>query len=100
MLAGLQKRARSIAAAFPGTLRVLARLLVPHRMLKLRVIRLALASACCAALLCAGSQTARSRPEAKEAELKQVRGRIESIRRSIHAEAERRDALSTQLQER
>jgi septal ring factor EnvC (AmiA/AmiB activator) len=36
-------------------------------------------------------------PEAKEAELKQIRGRIDSIRRSIHAEAARRDALSTQV---
>lgn len=36
-------------------------------------------------------------PEAKEAELKQIRGRIESIRRAIHAEAARRDALSTQV---
>jgi septal ring factor EnvC (AmiA/AmiB activator) len=36
-------------------------------------------------------------PAAKEAELKQVRGRIESIRRSIHAEAEKRDALTAQV---
>jgi septal ring factor EnvC (AmiA/AmiB activator) len=42
---------------------------------------------------CAAAAT----PEAKEAELKQIRGRIDSIRRSIHAEAERRDALSTQV---
>ncbi len=35
--------------------------------------------------------------DAKEAELKQIRGRIESIRKSIHADAERRDALATQL---
>lgn len=33
----------------------------------------------------------------KEAELKQVRGRIESIRKAIHADAERRDALAVQL---
>lgn len=33
----------------------------------------------------------------KEAELKQVRGRIESIRKAIHADAERRDALASQL---
>lgn len=33
----------------------------------------------------------------KEAELKQVRGRIESIRKAIHADAERRDALAGQL---
>jgi murein hydrolase activator len=35
--------------------------------------------------------------DTKEAELKQVRGRIESIRKAIHADAERRDALATQL---
>lgn len=35
--------------------------------------------------------------DAKEAELKQVRGRIESIRKEIHADAARRDALATQL---
>jgi septal ring factor EnvC (AmiA/AmiB activator) len=35
--------------------------------------------------------------ETSEAELKQIRGRIESIRKSIQAEAERRDALSGQL---
>lgn len=35
--------------------------------------------------------------DAKEAELKQVRTRIESIRKAIHADAERRDALATQL---
>jgi murein hydrolase activator len=35
--------------------------------------------------------------DSKEAELKQVRGRIESIRKAIHADAERRDALATQL---
>lgn len=35
--------------------------------------------------------------DAKEAELKQVRARIESIRKAIHADAERRDELATQL---
>lgn len=35
--------------------------------------------------------------ETKEAELKQVRARIESIRKAIHADAERRDALAAQL---
>ncbi|HVF17370.1 MAG TPA: peptidoglycan DD-metalloendopeptidase family protein, partial [Steroidobacteraceae bacterium] len=35
--------------------------------------------------------------EAKEAELKQVRGRIESIRKAIHNDAERRDSLTAQL---
>jgi septal ring factor EnvC (AmiA/AmiB activator) len=34
---------------------------------------------------------------AKESELKQVRGRIESIRKAIHADAERRDTLSGEL---
>ncbi|HEY5755062.1 MAG TPA: peptidoglycan DD-metalloendopeptidase family protein [Steroidobacter sp.] len=38
-------------------------------------------------------------PAAKEAELKQVRNRIDSIRRSIQAEAERRDALAGQVKE-
>jgi septal ring factor EnvC (AmiA/AmiB activator) len=38
-------------------------------------------------------------PDVKEAELKQVRGRIDSIRRAIHADAERRDALAGQLKE-
>jgi septal ring factor EnvC (AmiA/AmiB activator) len=35
--------------------------------------------------------------EAKEAELRQVRSRIESIRKAIHADAERRDSLASQL---
>lgn len=35
--------------------------------------------------------------EAKEAELRQVRNRIESIRKAIHSDAERRDSLSSQL---
>lgn len=38
-------------------------------------------------------------PAAKEAELKQVRNRIDSIRRSIQAEAERRDTLAGQVKE-
>lgn len=36
---------------------------------------------------------------AKEAELKKVRSRIESIRKSIHAEAERRDSLAAALKD-
>ncbi len=36
-------------------------------------------------------------PVATEAELKQVRTRIESIRKEIHADAERRDTLSVEL---
>jgi len=35
--------------------------------------------------------------EAKEAELRQIRGRIESIRKAIHNDAERRDSLAAQL---
>jgi len=38
-------------------------------------------------------------PEVKEAELKQVKNRIDSIRRAIHADAERRDALAGQVKE-
>lgn len=38
-------------------------------------------------------------PDAKEAELKRVRGRIDAIRRAIHADAERRDALAGQVKE-
>ncbi len=36
---------------------------------------------------------------AKEAQLKQIRGRIDSIRKSIHTEAERRDSLAAALKE-
>jgi murein hydrolase activator len=45
----------------------------------------------------AGVQAAAVGAEAKEAELRQVRGRIESIRKAIHNDAERRDSLTTQL---
>jgi len=38
-------------------------------------------------------------PAAKEAELKRVRSRIDTIRRAIHADAERRDALAGQVKE-
>jgi septal ring factor EnvC (AmiA/AmiB activator) len=37
--------------------------------------------------------------DAKEAELRQVRTRIEAIRKQIHADAERRDALTGQLKQ-
>jgi murein hydrolase activator len=37
--------------------------------------------------------------DSKEAELRQVRTRIEAIRKQIHADAERRDALSGQLKQ-
>jgi septal ring factor EnvC (AmiA/AmiB activator) len=43
--------------------------------------------------------SAAATPAAKEAELKQVRNRIDAIRRSIQAEAERRDALAGQVKE-
>lgn len=49
------------------------------------------------AALCAAQSAWAAEPVAKEAELKQVRGRIEAIRRSIQAEAERRDALTSQV---
>lgn len=42
---------------------------------------------------------AAANPDLKEAELKQVRNRIGSIRRAIHADAERRDALAGQVKE-
>jgi septal ring factor EnvC (AmiA/AmiB activator) len=38
-------------------------------------------------------------PAAKEAELKQIQGRIESVRKAIQSDAERRDALSRDLRE-
>lgn len=52
-------------------------------------------------LLCltAFQASAAAGPEAKEAELKQVKGRIESIRKAIQADAERRDALTGQLKD-
>ena len=43
------------------------------------------------------SAAAAAGANAKEAELKQVRTRIESIRKAIHDDAERRDALAAQL---
>ncbi|MET0532682.1 MAG: peptidoglycan DD-metalloendopeptidase family protein [Steroidobacter sp.] len=46
-----------------------------------------------------GAWAAGANPDVKEAELKQVRGRIDSIRRAIHADAERRDALAGQVKE-
>lgn len=48
-------------------------------------------------LLLGGSVLAAADPAAKEAELKQVRSRIESIRKSIHADAEKRDALAAEV---
>ncbi len=46
-----------------------------------------------------GFQAQAASASAKEAELKQVRGRIDSIRRAIHADAEKRDALAGQVKE-
>jgi len=49
-------------------------------------------------LLCSlGFQASAAGIDTKEAELRQVRTRIESIRKQIHADAERRDALTGQL---
>ena len=51
-------------------------------------------------LLCpVGFQAVAAGIDSKEAELRQVRTRIESIRKQIHADAERRDALTGQLKE-
>jgi septal ring factor EnvC (AmiA/AmiB activator) len=44
-------------------------------------------------------QAAAAGIDTKEAELRQVRTRIEAIRKQIHADAERRDALSGQLKQ-
>jgi septal ring factor EnvC (AmiA/AmiB activator) len=51
-------------------------------------------------LLCSvGFQASAAGVDSKEAELRQVRTRIESIRKQIHADAERRDALTGQLKQ-
>ena len=57
--------------------------------------------AMCTVGWCTGAfqASAAATPAAKEAELKQVRNRIDAIRRSIQAEAERRDALAGQVKE-
>ncbi len=49
------------------------------------------------AVLCVPDVTFGAGAEAKEAELRKVRTRIESIRKSIHNDAERRDSLSREL---
>lgn len=54
---------------------------------------------CTLGLPLGGFQARAATPAAKEAELKQVRGRIDSIRRAIHADAEKRDALAGQVKE-
>jgi len=57
------------------------------------------AAFCMAAVVLLGGSSAGAATDAatKEAELKQVRTRIESIRKSIHDEAERRDSLAAQV---
>jgi septal ring factor EnvC (AmiA/AmiB activator) len=58
------------------------------------------ATAVCALLLWVPAfQVSAAGVDVKEAELKQVRGRIESIRQAIQADAERRDALAGQLKD-
>jgi septal ring factor EnvC (AmiA/AmiB activator) len=66
-------------------------------MLKVQARRLAAVGVLLAGMWLPLQYAPAATPEAKEAELKQIRGRIDSIRRSIHAEAERRDKLSTQV---
>ena len=67
-------------------------------MSNLRLTGAALAVLVCTLWLSPGAFQARAAgAAAKEAELKQVRGRIESIRRSIHADAEKRDNLAGQV---
>jgi septal ring factor EnvC (AmiA/AmiB activator) len=56
-----------------------------------------LPAACCALLLLLTGDVPAAGIDTKEAELKQVRTRIESIRQEIHQDAERRDALTGQL---
>lgn len=72
-------------------------------MSNLRLVTAALAALVCTVGLGTGGAfqawAAAPTPAAKEAELKQVRNRIDSIRRSIQAEAERRDALAGQVKE-
>jgi len=52
---------------------------------------------CLALLFVVAFQAVAAGADSKEAELKQVRARIESIRKAIHADAERRDSLAVQL---
>lgn len=70
-------------------------------MSNLRFVMTALAAILCTVGWGTGAFQARAAatPAAKEAELKQVRNRIDSIRRSIQTEAERRDALAGQVKE-
>ena len=63
-----------------------------------RSVRVCAAAAAYVLLLCpVAFQAAAAGIDTKEAELRQVRTRIEVIRKEIHADAERRDALTGQL---
>ena len=67
-------------------------------MLNPRHIVATAAALLCSLWLSAGAfQAQAATPAAKEAELKQVRSRIDSIRRAIHADAEKRDALAGEV---
>jgi septal ring factor EnvC (AmiA/AmiB activator) len=69
-------------------------------MSNLRLIAAAVTALLCTLWLPPGAfQAQAASATAKEAELKQVRGRIDSIRRAIHADAEKRDALAGQVKE-
>lgn len=60
-----------------------------------KLCRTAVAIACLLGCLPCGAAGVGA--EAKEAELRQIRGRIESIRKTLHTDAERRDSLAVQL---
>jgi len=65
-----------------------------------RSARSLVAAAAYVLLLCpVGFQPSAAGIDSKEAELRQVRTRIEAIRKEIHADAERRDALTGQLKQ-
>ncbi|MET0499556.1 MAG: peptidoglycan DD-metalloendopeptidase family protein [Steroidobacteraceae bacterium] len=71
-----------------------------HRTLFNRARKTALIGLCLACLVSPPELTSAAAAvgaNAKEAELKQVRTRIESIRKAIHEDAERRDTLAAQL---
>src|SRR5690606_9070153 len=84
---GLRKKAAKYNRAPSWHVRMTAR---PRRLLAACVLGGGL-------VLAAAPTAAPAGVDAKEAELKQIRTRIESIRKSIHADAERRDALAGQL---
>ena len=63
-----------------------------------RSVRVFAVAAACVLLLCpVAFQAAAAGIDTKEAELRQVRTRIEAIRKEIHADAERRDALRSAI---